>query len=285
MNNNFAYKLKKLMKERKIPGQKIADAVGVSQKTISRYATGENEPKEDMQKKILEAIAEIGGHPEDAIIDKQPHITSLRKAMKYSDQIEDEENWAYELQEFYKDKEIACKMFSLFEKSNQKFILDNFDVYCEMDTYEFVIIEAFAMISEDKRTFILDSLETIHLNLSDTKNHPIVCQKISRYIQMISRCKAVEPEKMEKFSNIPENVSLSQQGQQYADKLEKIRGIDVKKLGLLLPELITFDERDWYLLSLVQMHSLRDHGANITYDGKLVGDRIYALINYMKKLV
>ena len=287
-NNNFADKLKNLMKERKISGQKIADAVGVSQKTISRYVTGENEPNEDMQKKILEAIAEIGGHPEDAITDKQPYIfaTTLREAMKYSNQMaSDDEILASELQEFYRDKENACKVFSLLEESNQKFVLDNYAVYCEMDAYEIAIIEAFAMISEDKRNFILDSLETIHLNLSDMKDNPSVCQKISRYMEMISKCKAIETEKMEKFSDIPENVSLSQYSQEYADKLERASGINVEKMGAFLPELITFDERDWYLLSLVQMLRLRDRGANITYDGRVVGDKIYALINYIEKLV
>lgn len=286
-NNSFADILKNLMKERKISGQKIADAVGVSQKTISRYVTGENEPNEDMQKKILEAIAEIGGHPEDAITDKQPYIfaTTLREAMKYSSQMaSDEEILDMELQEFYRDKDNACKVFSLLVESNQKFVLDNLDVYCELDVHEIAIVEAFAKISEDKRSFILDSLETIHLNFSDMRDKPSVCQKLSKYIEMMSKCKAIELEKIEKFKDIPESVEFTQCVQEYADKLEIISGANVEKLGAFLPELITFDERDWYLLSLVQMLSLRDQGANVTYYGRFVGDKVYALINYMEKL-
>ncbi len=286
-NNNFADKLKNLMKERKISGQKIADAVGVSQKTISRYVTGENEPNEDMQKKILEAIAEIGGHPEDAITDKAPYIfaTSLREALKYSSQMaSDEEILASELQEFYRDKDNACKVFSILAESNQKFVLDNFDVYCEMDGYEIAIVEAFATISEDKRNFILDSLETIHLDFSSMKDSPSVCQKISRYVEMMSKCKAVEMENLEKFSDIPESIALNQYGNEYADKLEKTSGVNVEKLGAFLPELITFDEKDWYLLTLVQMLKLKDRGANITYYGRIVGDKVYGLINYLEKL-
>ena len=286
-NNSFADKLKNLMKERKISGQKIADAVGVSQKTISRYVTGENEPNEDMQKKILEAIAEIGGHPEDAITDKPPYIfaTSLREAMKYSSQMASEDEiLESELQEFYRDKDNACKVFSVLEESNQKFVLDNFDVYCEMDGYEIAVVEAFAAISEDKRSFILDSLETIHLNYASVKDSPGVCKKISRYIEMMSKCQEIAVENLEKFNDIPECIEWTKYGNEYADKLEKTSGINVEKLGAFLPELITFDERDWYLLTLVQMLRLRDRGANITYYGRVIGDKVYALINYLEKL-
>lgn len=286
-NNSFADKLKNLMKERKISGQKIADVVGVSQKTISRYVTGENEPNEDMQKKILEAIAEIGGHPEDAITDKPPYIlaTSLRDAMKYKNQMaSDDEILESELQELYRDKDNACKVFSVLEESNQKFVLDNFDVYCEMDGYEIAIVEAFAAISEDKRSFILDSLETIHLNYASVKDSPGVCKKISRYIEMMSKCQEIAVENLEKFNDIPECVELTQYGQEYADKLERTSGVNVEKMGAFLPELLTFDERDWYLLTLVQMVRLRDRGANITYYGRVVGDKVYALINYIEKL-
>ena len=58
-SNTFADRLKSLMKERKISGQRIADAVDISQKTVSRYATGESEPTEGMQRSILSAIAEL----------------------------------------------------------------------------------------------------------------------------------------------------------------------------------------------------------------------------------
>ena len=44
MENNFSKRLTQLMKQRKISGQKIGEAVGKSQKTISRYANGEIDP-------------------------------------------------------------------------------------------------------------------------------------------------------------------------------------------------------------------------------------------------
>ena len=91
-------------------------------------------------------------------------------------------------------------------------------------------------------------------------------------------------ENLEKFSDIPESIALNQYGNEYADKLEKTSGVNVEKLGAFLPELITFDEKDWYLLTLVQMLKLKDRGANITYYGRIVGDKVYGLINYLEKL-
>ena len=54
-------------------------------------------------------------------------------------------------------------------------------------------------------------------------------------------------------------------------------------LGKYLPEIITFDERDWYLLMLVQFLSLKDRGANTTYYGKTIGDKVFGLLNYMER--
>ena len=54
--NSFANKVKTLMKERKISGQRIASELNVSQKTISRYSTGEIVPSEEIQQRILQVI-------------------------------------------------------------------------------------------------------------------------------------------------------------------------------------------------------------------------------------
>ena len=70
METRFSQRLSKLMKERKISGQKIAAAVGKSQKTISRYATGEIEPTEELKNAIFRVIADISGLEEDALTER-----------------------------------------------------------------------------------------------------------------------------------------------------------------------------------------------------------------------
>lgn len=285
-NNRFSVRLKSLMRERKISGQKIAAEVGVSQKTISRYATGQNEANENMQKKILEAIAKIGGHPEDAIVNIS--FSNINETLEILETTNlhlasDDKIFELEFQEFYRDKKIACIVFSLLEEENQKFVLEHFDVYCEMDTYEIAILEVFSLVSEEERNFILDSLETVHFSFSAVMSHSDICRKIVRYMEMIPRCKALKLENMEKFKDIPEDICLSNYVQEYADKLERSNGFQVEKMKRFLSELITLNEKDWYFLILVQILGLKDRGANTTYDGKIVGDKVYALICYMER--
>ena len=62
MENNFSKRLTQLMKQRKISGQKIGEAVGKSQKTISRYANGEIDPPVEMKNKIYKAISDLSGY-------------------------------------------------------------------------------------------------------------------------------------------------------------------------------------------------------------------------------
>lgn len=287
-SNKFSDRLKQLMKERKISGQKIADAIGVSQKTISRYVTGEIEPNEVVQKKVLQAIADIGGHPEDAIMEKKSFVlpTTLRELIESGIELPSEEELLEaDLQEFYRDKELACKVFSLLEIENQKFVLDNYDVYCNMDVYEIAIVEIFNTIPEEKREFIIESLDTFRLSLSAMKENLHICHKIASYFEMMSKCNATVQEKAEKFTDLPSKVLYSQFTDAYADKLEKSSGMDVETLGAYLPELVSFEEIDWYLLILVQMLAMRDKGANLTYNGKMVGDKVFALLNYLENMV
>lgn len=286
-NSSFAYKLKSLMSERKISGQSIADKVGVSQKTISRYSTGEIVPGDEMQRKILEAIAELGGHPEDAAAEKRqgnfPGTLSelIKSGIKT---LSDDEIYGMEQQEAAYERDIACKVFSLLEKSNQKYVLDNFDVFCQVEAYEAVIFEAFCDISEEERRFIIGELEKTHFDLYETKAAPAACHKLSLYIEMICKCRAAKPLNPEDFNRLPEKVVYTKYVREYADRLDKTRDVDLENLAAYLPELVTFNERDWYLLMLIQLLAMDDSGAYTTYDGKIVGKKVNALINYMERL-
>lgn len=285
-SNKFADRLKSLMKERKISGQRIADAVDVSQKTISRYATGESEPTEGMQRSILSAIAELSGHPEDASMNWHPHYfeSSLSEWLELADArtlSDDEEG---EMWENLLGMHQACWVFSLLEECNQKFVLDNFGLFCGIDVYEVAIIEAFADISESKRRFVLDSLETVRLGFSELKSKPAVCRKISDYMGMVQRCRALKPEKWEMPSDMPLELVYTKKMRKYSLLLEKTKAADVEKMCRYLPKMVTFDEKEWYLLALVQILALRDRGENkTTYEDKEVGDKVHGLISWLVK--
>lgn len=282
----FSADLKRLMKERKVSGAKIGKVVGVSQKTISRYVTGEKEADDMMKKKILKAIAEIGGHPEDADMGIQQCVLShtLEELDKHKDMMpSDDEILEKELQEIEKDREEACKVFSLLNERNQMFVLENFKIFSDINLYEIAIVKAFTVISEDKKRWILEGLETLHLNLSALKNNPQVCRKISRYMEMISKCKETTEEDFDKFQNMPKDIMYSPYVEEYVEKLNSVSGSVAEKMATFLPELITLDSRDWYLMMLVQTVNLNDRGGNPCY-GSMVGDRMFALVNLIEKL-
>lgn len=284
--NRFADKLKMLMKERKVSGQKIASELNVTQKTISRYATGEIVPSEEMQQRILQAIANLGGHPEDAEVKKIKILPmTLREVLESGlPLMSDEELEAREMREWESDKHKACQIFSMLEKKNQKFVMEHFQMYCDLDAYEIAIVEAFSVIPEDKREFVLEELNVIRIDYTAMLNNPYQCKKAAQYMEMISKCKDLVPEQYEKYQELPNDIEETEELKAYEDMLEKTSGINVEKMGTYLPELINFDEKDWYLLMLVQLVSMHDKGANVTYWGRFVGDKIHLLINYLEKL-
>lgn len=285
--NRFAEKLKMLMKERKISGQKIASELNVSQKTISRYSTGEIVPGEEMQQKILQVIADIGGHPEDARV--QNAIRTFPRTLREIREsglspMSDKELEELESGEWEFDKHEASQAFAMLEKRNQKFVMEHFQIYCDLDVYEIAIVEAFSIIPEDKREFVLEGLNVIRIDYTAMINNAYACKKAAQYMGMISKCKEIVPEKYEKYREAANDIEETEELKAFADMLEKTSGVNVEKIGTYLPELISFDEKDWYLLMLVQFVSMQDKGVNATYGGRFVGDKIYMLINYLEKL-
>ena len=100
----FADVLKTLMKKYKISGQKIADRIGKSQKTVSRYANGDVVPKKKIQEQVLQAVAEIAGYSTETIIAEGQEIKKVWKLERvtlgsarrdaYRERREQAEQWA-----------------------------------------------------------------------------------------------------------------------------------------------------------------------------------------------
>lgn len=282
--NEFADKLRKLMKEKRISGQKIAREIGLSQKTISRYATGETKPSKETEKKILQVIANISGNSENTMKSTQRIIRE--NIRKYSKFIETEEEILNrDICIIETELNCACWKFSIMKKENQQFILDNFAVFANLNVYEIALIELFSQITEEDRKYIIDNLENSRLSLKPLQMYSSNCEKISSYMLMISKVEKVKLEQMEKFNRVCEEYEETELTKEFRKKLNSKSGLCIETLNTYLPELILFDARDWYLLTLVQIMSLKDRGANLTYNGSIVGDKIFFLIQYMEKLV
>ena len=130
---SFASVLKSLMKKYRISGQKIADRIGKSQKTVSRYANGEVVPKKKIQEQVLQAVSEIAGYSTEDLVAEGKEIkrvwelktVTLGSARReaYKERREQAEKW-------------AVRVFALLPEEKQKFMLDFFDLYAELKMYE-----------------------------------------------------------------------------------------------------------------------------------------------------
>ncbi len=284
---DFARILKEFMEVRRISGQKIADAVGVSQKTISRYARGESEPSDEMQWKIFKAIAEIGGHPEDANIP-----LALRPDESLDESISLLADLEFEILEtgceglrwpdkFYTE---ASAVFSLLKEDNQKFVLDHLEAYASVRCYEIDIIHSFTLLSEAQKDFVLKSLQTIHLDYREMSTKPAICKKISNCMRMISECESIVPESWKLgVADVPESPADTELVKKYKDLLMESYEDEVPMLCLFLREMLFWDERDWYLLMLVNFLVLSDQGLNMTEGKEILGDKVFGLTKYLEE--
>lgn len=294
--SGYSDKVRYLMHERKISGQKIADMIGVSQKTVSRYVTGETK-NEEMQKKILEAIAQISGYPEDAVFTdfEKPKIrllaTNLHEVNERSEKgvinLPDDEIFYMEMQELNQIKENACNVFALLEEKNQQYVLQNFDILRDIETYEIVILEKLEKISlrlsKEYRDSVIESLERVPLSWNSLKKNGNICKKVSNYFDMMTKCSTLVEEDSKKFKGDIPKCENTLWVQEYADKLEKASGVEVERLSIALPNLVTMEQDDWEVLILIQLLRLEDKGYR-EYYGNIVGDKLYMFFKCLEKL-
>lgn len=83
---NFPERLKKLLKDRRISQEILAEAVGVSQNLVSRWATGKNNPDIEQAAAVAEYFGVsldhlATGKPDPAISPDDAAILEVRRAM------------------------------------------------------------------------------------------------------------------------------------------------------------------------------------------------------------
>ena len=150
---SFASVLKSLMKKYRISGQKIADRIGKSQKTVSRYANGEVVPKKKYRRQVLQAVSEIAGYSTEELVAEGKEIkrvwelktVTLGSARReaYKERREQAEKW-------------AVRVFALLPEEKQRFMLDFFDLYAELKMYEMEMVDNFRRIPAEKEQVIMD---------------------------------------------------------------------------------------------------------------------------------
>lgn len=294
-NRSFAVQLRSLMKQRKISGEKIAQKLNVSQKTISRYSTGEIVPRKEVQKSIFRIISEIGGHPEDATIDLTDNFITLNKLEQYKDYIINQDELdciEYQLLEQYEHD--ALLKFSLLQPKNQTYILKNYENLRRIKKYELQLLSNWNDLSCRKRDFILKNLELVQFNFENIKGKEDVCQKIRDYSQMIFSCKDAVKEDIEQITRSVKNgvsiqTNFNDNCKIFAEKLKQSIPSEVETFSEYLLALILIDSPDFYFLMLIQimclndMHFNEDRFAVEPLYGTFVGDRLYSLFNYIEQ--
>lgn len=285
-DGNFSESLSRIMKEKRITGVQLAKEIDVSPKTISRYVRAEVIPTVEMQNRILAALEKLG---EDSGTERYKQQLNMRELTeKYGAVFRDaEEILNDELAELEADKRSALRVFMLLEPANRKFVLENFDAYAGIEAHEIALLEMFSLMNEKEKQYIIRELENYRVVLKDFKENKTACRKIAQYMRMIAECDMVIKEKQDKFSDPANQKVDSEDGEyrQYSELLERKSGIAVELLGTYLPMLLTMDALDWYLLMLVQYVVLRDRGVNTTYNGRIIGNKLMLLMEYMEEKV
>ncbi len=247
----FSRRLSYLMKERKISGQKIGDAIGKTQKTISRYANGEVDPDNETKNKIFNAIACISGIEDDGktieIVEEEEFLADLYNS---------EEEWdtaAAELgrqHEEYRTGNIPRlrEIFKTLSAGAKMYYLKNIRKFHVISDWEYEVLDIYKGMDERGQKKFMDILERYDLRLDRIQN----CDKLAIYIEMIKESE-----------NRPVIIK--------ADKAEAVKGnkeIDEEWDSAMLsleydcnylyyfpasPDFIKYSPEDWYFLLRLQI--------------------------------
>ena len=304
MYNTFDKWLKAVMKNEHISGQMIADKVGVSQKSISRYSTGEVEPDDATKSKIYEALAELTRNM-DYIKGNSYTLPKKKEKVDVSVLESDEQALGQEgEEEFILHKkwaaatENAVLAFAGLSESNQKYILDNLEIFLSVDLYETYLIDDFLELSDKARQQLLEDLQRPLLLFKNLQGAPEKTKKIANYLHMVQEAEKIIPGKTEELQAGVENEWTKAFRSRLEERIinttgNEEDGMAVEVLSDCILEYLNYTPELWYFLMLVQMHLLNDkEKIQILYYEKygsigkmeLVGAKALSLISYLHRL-
>ncbi len=247
----FSQRLALLMKERKISGQKIADAIGKSQKTISRYVNGEIDPSNEVKNAIYKAIASISGIEDDAMTEEEL----------------DEEEIFLEMSTYFSESDNDA--FAKLSNAAKEYYSENLEDLILVEEWEDDVLNFYHKLSSTKQEEMANYLDNFNFTYKSVKN----TEKLAAYMRMIER------------SNKRPVILINDEAADKKSDEEFYK--KVKKMGVKLPShpyFLSYGPYDWYLLLRINIYELYDD-KQCRWDEKTdnaVGVKLAHLLNAMK---
>lgn len=263
METRFSQRLSMLMKERKISGQRIADAIGKSQKTISRYANGEVDPSNEIKNNIYRVIADMSGIEEDATTEEE--LDSQEDWEKLCIELEEEfqpgcGEWELGLQTQMEEEDNSRKLMKIFHELTlgaKKYYMQNVNTFHMVEEWEFAVMELFHEFKPQKQAEFVKYLEKFDYNFEQLK-YGGCAYKIAAYIEMVrnseNRPMLLIEKNKEEDTNSREEKELEEK---YERELEYYLNAPVEVLSDY-PNLLSYTPYDWYVLLRITIFELYD---------------------------
>lgn len=285
METRFSKRLSLLMKERKISGQKLGAAVGKSQKTISRYATGEVEPSEEMKNMIYRAIANFSGIVEDGMteaeLDEQEFF--WRWSEEYTKEIDCTERRLAQdvMNKLTGNASDLIKVFQKLSLGAKKYYLTNFETLHLVEDWENAVLDFFHGLSASKQEELVRYLENFNFDYKALGN----VGKLSAYMKMI---KNAERRPILIIDRLNEGRIVNGQKDSLIKEFEEML-LEIstgKRQGVMpiYPWFLSYTPYDWYFLLRVQIYELYDKQTCLWDEelGTEIGVKLAHLLDAMK---
>ncbi len=285
METRFSRRLSSLMKERKISGQRIGEIVGKSQKTISRYATGEIEPSQDMKNEIYRAIATISGIKEDALTEEE--LDQREVFWEMSEQIKEFPD-SMEIQianqlavEDVENTKNLINIFRMLSVDTKEYYLAHFDIFHSMEYWEVAVLDFFHELAQYRKEELIRYLENFNFDYKSLSN----IGKLGGYMRMISdsqnRPLFIIDKDSVSDSLCAEEMSLIDEF--HARFYESQNGYEHITIPSY-PWFLSYTPYDWYFLLRVLIFELQDETKCLWSDDYeiILGAKLAFLLNSMK---
>ena len=260
METRFSQRLSRLMKERKISGKSIGEAIGKSQKTISRYVNAEIDPPEEIKNAIFRAIAEISGIKEDGLTERELDERELfgEVAEWFSQNPECGEKRLSEelMNEIERNGRNLRKTFRKLSKDAKQYYVKHFDALHMVEEWEDEVLKFYHKLTSAKQEELIKYLERFDFNYETLAN----TEKLAAYAQMISVSREV-PLSIIDNEIISEELSDKKESliEEFESELFEI--VIGNKPGNILyyPWYLSYTSHDWYLLLRIHIFELQEY--------------------------
>ena len=261
----FSQRLSKLMKERKISGQKIGDAIGKSQKTISRYATGEVDPSNEIKNQIYRVIADISGVQDDATTEEELALDEWVLKSACGDWTEEELQMGSEFSEENSEMSDAfTKQFENLSPEAKHFYVRHFRLFSELGESDMAMLDIFHRLTLQQQDKFMHFLENSNIDI--TVKH--IGKKVGAFMQLMEISnerptllvdRAPDGELFPKSNHLKKEL-----GSVVDEYIEKQRELGATPFLPWSFEFLSYTPNDWYFLMRLAIYTHHDKDV-VTY--------------------